>query len=310
LARSRRIAALAIIAGAAMIRRRALVLFWIVGCIASVCAREEEAAPEGDSTAHSPLRKLMDESLGWEELFADDQVPTPMQPRIVLRWTNNTRGSEDGMTVLYLWRGRPEAVCCVYPWENRLCHEFDSLSRGTLLAKEKGHVAWSPAGPGVRFELVKDTDAPAESRPARLRQMKSLAGQFASTMLGWRSDNADREELRLLPRPLYRYAGDLPAGILDGGVFAFVQGTDPESLLLLEAVETEKRSEWQFAFARRTSGELEGRHQGEVVWHVERHPSNDEVRSTHRVLEWPLDVEAALEPWVWQFSLARSAGDG
>ena len=32
-----------------------------------------------------------------------------------------------------------------------------------------------------------------------------LAEQFQSTMLGWKADNTDREELRLLSRPLFRY---------------------------------------------------------------------------------------------------------
>jgi hypothetical protein len=199
------------------------------------------------------------------------------------------------MTVLFLADGRPEAVCCVYPWEQTLAHEFDSLSRGTLLAKRDGVVVWNPEKPGLQFQTIPLADAPAEMPAARLRQMKKLASQFSSTMLGWRADSSDREVLRLLPQPLYRYDSKR-SDMLDGAVFAFVQGTDPESLLLLEAFKVGTGVEWQFAFARRTSGELEGRHEGNIVWHADRFPTSTDPRSTHRTLSRPLDPGVLDEP--------------
>ncbi len=266
-------------------------LLLVSGLLGSMAFGQDESKKDADvpaAKAPSPLRKLMDESLSWNELFADESSATPMTARVVMRWANNTRGSEDGMTVLYLHAGRPEAVCCMYPWSNQLAHEFDSLSRGKLIAKRDGAIVWTPEKPGVTFHAVPDADAPAETPAARLRQMKSLAAQFSSTMLGWKSDKSDREELRLLPQPLYRYDSKR-SDILDGAVFAFVQGTDPETLLLLEAFKSGDRIEWQFAFARRTSGELEGRHKGQIVWHADRFPENGNPKSTHRALNRPLD---------------------
>lgn len=268
----------------------ALVMFMLL--VAANVLAQETAAKSDDVTEKktvSPLRKLMDESLSWNELFVNERSATPMTAKVVLRWTNNTRGSEDGMTVLYFADGRPEAVCCFYPWEKSFIHEFDSMSRGTLLAKRDGVVVWNPEKPGVQFQSVPAADAPAEMPVARLRQMKTLASQFSSTMLGWRADKSDREELRLLPQPLYRYESKR-SDVLDGAVFAFVQGTDPESLLLLEAFKTGTGFEWQFAFVRRTSGELEGRHKDKVVWHADRFPASNDPRSTHRSLGRPLDA--------------------
>ncbi len=268
----------------------ALVMLTLIGAASGLA--QEAAKTSADTAAKktaSPLRKLMDESLAWDELFANERSATPMTAKVVLRWTNNTRGSEDGMTVLYLADGRPEAVCCVYPWEKSLIHEFDSLSRGTLLAKRDGVVVWSPEKIGVQFQSILAADAPAEMPVARLRQMKTLASQFSSTMLGWKANKSDREELRLLPQPLYRYDSKR-SDVLDGAVFAFVQGTDPESLLLLEAFKKGAGFEWQFAFVRRTSGELEARHKDTVVWHADRFPANNDPRSTHRSLGRPLDL--------------------
>ena len=247
-----------------------------------------QAATKPEPKVVSPLRKLMDESQTWTELFADERSATPMTSRVVMRWANNTRGSEDGMTVLLLSAGRPEAVYCAYPWMNNLLHEYDSLSRGSLIAKRDGVVVWSPEKPGVTFHAIPDADAPGETPALRLRQMKGFAAQFSSTMLGWKADKSDREELRLLPQPLYRYESTR-SDLLDGAVFGFVQGTDPETLLMLEAFKVGDRLGWQFAFARRTSGELEGRHKDKIVWHADRFPSNDNPLSTHRTLSRPLE---------------------
>jgi hypothetical protein len=52
-------------------------------------------------------------------------------------------------------------------------------------------------------------------------------------------------------------------------VFAFVQGTDPEAILMLEAVDPDGPPRWQFAFARATSSGLEARLDKPVVWAVD-----------------------------------------
>jgi hypothetical protein len=117
--------------------------------------------------------------------------------------------------------------------------------------------------------------------------MKTLAEEFESTLVGWKQDNTDREELRLLARPLYRYEPD-GGDVIDGAVFAFAMGTDPESLLLIEAVKRGAASQWQFAFARRTSGELEGRHRGKVVWKADRYPANRDPRQPHFGIPTPI----------------------
>jgi hypothetical protein len=273
-----------------MVRNSYFVLALLLGSSRFVTGADNEkaATPAPDVKEVSPLRKFMDDSLAWNELRPSQQSSTKMTAQVVMRWANNTRGSEDGMTVLYLADGCPEAVCCVYPWENDLHHEFDSLSRGSLIAKRNGNVVWSPTKRGVEFQPIPSADVPDDLAVARLRQMKTLASQFSSTMLGWRSDRSDREELRKLPQPLYRYDSSR-SNVLDGAVFAFVQGTDPETLLLIEAFKSTGHFEWQFAFVRRTSGELEGRHNDKVVWHANPYPANDDSNSIHRVLSSPIE---------------------
>ncbi len=238
----------------------------------------------------SPLRRLIEASLKSCEITSAENKK-PMTARVALRWTNNTRGSEDGATVLFLEDGIPHAVCSIYPWEQRLHLELDSVSRAGLLGQINGAAIWRPATAGVEYRPVPDEEAPGSSPAIRLRQMKALAGKFSSTMLGWKSDKSDREPLRLLPQPLYRYETTATGSCFDGAVFAFVQGTDPEALLLMEAVRKGNIERWEYAFVRQTSGELEGRFQDAIVWHQDPYPISDQPQGTHFTHTVPLPVD-------------------
>ena len=255
---------------------------WICLALGSPLAAEDKAA-EGKAVENkaakepSMLRELIDAVIDDVQVFADAEAKEPARALVVMRWANNARGSEDGTTVLYVHAGRPLAVACFYPWEGQLGHDFSATCRQRIVGRRDGIVIWQPQEPGVSFAEIPDAPPPEKSPAQRLRQMKALAEQFSSTMLGWKADSTDREELRLLPRPLYRYEPkDGP--LVDGAVFAFVMGTDPESLLLIEAVNQGDVAKWQYAFVRRTSGELEGRHRGKVVWQAERYPDTHDPR--------------------------------
>lgn len=243
----------------------------------SASAFAQEAAADGTPRT---LRELIDESVAWYQVFPSAESDEPAETLTALRWANNARGSEDGITLLFVHGGRPLAAACVYPWGPRLEHDFESLSRERIVARYDGQIIWQPQQPGVTFADIPEAPPPENSRPARLRQMKALAEQFQATLLGWKRDNTDREELRLLSRPLYRYdPKDGP--VIDGTVFAFVMGTDPEVLLLIEAVQNEGATKWQYAFARRTSGELEGRLRNQVVWKAPRFPTQNDPTRPH-----------------------------
>ncbi len=98
----------------------------------------------------------------------------------------------------------------------------------------------------------------------------------------------------MLPRPLYRYRIAQPGKLLDGSLIAFVSGTDPESILLIEAFRVGRKYQWQYAFVRRTSGALEGRFREKVVWTCKKYPPTKNPRSTHIVFSRPL--ESVLPP--------------
>src|SRR5579863_10287370 len=248
----------------------------------------DRPAPTGVAPEKSGLHRLLDESAGKYSVYAAADAPDPLKVRCALRWANTTRGSVDGATYIWTSRGRPIAAVCCYPWYDDICDNFQSLARVPIRAERDGKIAWQPKAAGVTFQKVPESPIPAGSATLRLRQMKDLARSFHVTLLGWAPGDPDREELRLMQQPVYRYECD-ERELLDGALFAFVQGTDHEALLMLEAVPNDSNKqefEWQFALARRTSGWLEARHADRVVWKAEKNPEWRDPTS-------PLDRRAA-----------------
>ena len=253
--------------------------------------------PEKQDPSEEPkrLNDLIEKSVAWYDLFPEADSTTPLAPQPVLRWRNVTRGQEgEAMMVVWPHHGRPVAMASIYPWNGKMIHEFDSLSReANVIARDKDRVIWSPKTAGVEFKEVPTAPRPAKTQIERLRQMKAMAERFKATMTGWQGDDKDREELRLLPRPLYRYdlkkIKDADPSLLDGGLFAYVQGTDPEVVLVLEAIGTAKEATWQYAFVRATSGGLEVKLENKVVWTAEKHAPSRNPTLPHfgmpRVLE-------------------------
>ncbi|MBI3862264.1 MAG: hypothetical protein HY290_10250 [Planctomycetia bacterium] len=98
--------------------------------------------------------------------------------------------------------------------------------------------------------------------------MRDLAGRF-SAVVHLPPDETTITELRLMSRPVYRYKQETPDA-LDGALFSFVEATDPEALLLLEARRGKAKGEfeWRYTLARVTSVRLIVRLDGKECWSV------------------------------------------
>ena len=83
----------------------------------------------------------------------------------------------------------------------------------------------------------------------------------------------------MLPTPIARY-GEPKAEVVDGAVFAFVIGTDPEAFLFLEARTGEHGPEWRYALAPMTVYALKGTYRGKAVWELpDRQPCWDPIQA-------------------------------
>lgn len=264
----------------------------LFGALTSGALAEE--SPEAEDRVHE-FRELARATAAEYQIRAGENGERKLVLREtpILQWSNPV-GMRKAKGDVFLWtdRGRPEVVLSIYEmtdpagssfYEDR---EFCSLARGSLVATAPDHDEWRPSQPGVSFKPIPGAAAPASSRAVRLRQMRRLAERFTADKTT--RDGVERE-LRLLPQPVYRYDGDHP-DLLDAAVFAFVEATDPEVLLLLEARPTEGGDEWQYAFARMTSVGLRGYDGGEKVWDALRFdsaPGEVDVQAPYAVFKAP-----------------------
>lgn len=273
------------------------VLLWCLAwsLILPGTAGAEPPGKEDPPEEPKKLNDVIEKSVNWYDVLPATDSTTVLPPQPVLRWRNVARGQEgEAMMVVWPHNGRPIAMASIYPWQGKMCHEFDSLSRGNkLIARDKDKVIWSPTTAGVEFKDMPAAPKPAKTPAERLRQMKAIAERFKAKMTGWQGDNADQEELRLLPRPLFRYdlanAKDSDPNLLDGALFAYVQGTDPEAVLVLEAIGTAEKADWQYAFVRATSGGLEVKLGTEVVWTAKKYPANRDPTLPHFTMQRNLE---------------------
>jgi hypothetical protein len=187
-----------------------------------------------------------------------------------LKWSDPAHSDVQGNLFLWTRDGRPQVVGCIYKWfapVAQMEHEFHSFAEEPLSATFHGKPVWKTGEAGVKFVDVPDASAPAANEAQRVLQLRQLAKEFSATAK-YRKDTNDTE-LRLLPQPIHRYA--VPQeGVLNGGLFAFVRGTDPELLLLIEARGKDvSTARWQFAATRMTAmAELKLGYQKKQVWQV------------------------------------------
>jgi hypothetical protein len=188
----------------------------------------------------------------------DENTTAELIREPLLRWSNPIRRASDGSVFLWVSSGRPVAALCIYPAQGDLDHEWQSLSEQPLRARFERGPDWTPTDPGVRFAPVAEAPPVAKSAVLRLSQMRALARRFTASVHKAPND----QELRLLTQPVYRYPEKTP-GVVDGAIFAFGQGTDPELLLLLEPRAAEaSEPAWHFALAPMSGNYLECRYNG------------------------------------------------
>ena len=171
--------------------------------------------------------------------------------------------------VLFCWQleDRPIAVASIYMYTKSpdlLNVEFQSLSRKSFSAKRAGKLLWEPKTAGLEFHKIKTDSHAKDSREQRL-VLRNIARTFAASATSLYDGSPT--ELRLLANPLFQYKTKQGAG----AIFSFVEGTDPEVLLLVEAIRQDSATVYRYAVARLSIRELSVRRSGKTVWTVAEH---------------------------------------
>jgi len=200
-------------------------------------------------------------------IYGGSRTPAAMARDPFYRWNDPTREFSDG--ALWFWRslGRPIGVVAIelYPQNNAFGTiwnlEFTSLSTGPIEVeggehfdtryadlyppRADGRLRWAPVKGGVEFRDIPDAPAPANTEAERLRQMRDMVKRF-SAREHYKSQDYT---LRLISHPIDRYA-DAASGLVDGAIFIYANGTNPEVLLMIEARRRREGSpSWSYAAA-------------------------------------------------------------
>lgn len=160
---------------------------------------------------------------------------------------------------------------------------FASLSEELISVRWPTRRTFTATKPGVTFQQIPMSDAPASNLRGRSVQLKALKERFSARL------NVDKEgkhgdETRTMAKPLFEYSdpvSKLPLGAIFG---MSATGTNPDLLLLIEARnDSEGKPRWECAYARMTSNSLRIRLDDAEIW------TEEDAQS------------AAYENWIYYF---------
>jgi hypothetical protein len=229
----------------------------LVFSISSVSAQDDPQAKPRLEMMQAAVVNLEPESSDFKSKVALKVASQPL-----LRYSDPTRGEEKITAVNVLldagvWRlgteGRPTALVTVEIYESPdgsrvLAYEFLSLTETKFSLKHNlKKIRWDPGRSGLTLKELPDAPKPAAMAAARLTQMRQLARRFAT------KERVKKESIdcRLMAQPIDRYKSE-PEKIVDGAIFAFANGTNPEIGVVVES----DGERWRYGVLRLTAAEV------------------------------------------------------
>ncbi len=252
----------------------------------------DEKADEAYRASQLNRMKSIAEKFEVEAALGAKPVMSKLMSNPLLKYNDSTRRNHE--STLWLWTERelPSALMAVEFYPNsprgpRWLFEIVSLSNSKIGVARGGDWKWQAKQPGVIRKPVPGDLTPAEKPALRLAQARQIRQRFAAHE---KEGTDGRLELRALSTPLYRYA-DEQTGVIDGAVFAFANGTNPEVLLLLEAQRdaATKQAVWTYGFAQMTGAEVYASLDDREVW-SQKEADPPAIRDSY-VNDWLKDEE-------------------
>src|SRR5579863_5841515 len=140
--------------------------------VALVAAPAAPPASEDDAASRESVRRVLDLARQYE--FSADRerkIKFDLQPKPLLTYSNPVRGDVHGSVFVWTRDSRPEVVGAFFDFrsESKLDSELHTLAGARISGWRDGKEFWNPTKPGVKFESVPGSQAPAATPVARLR---------------------------------------------------------------------------------------------------------------------------------------------
>jgi hypothetical protein len=239
----------------------------MAGCVAAA-ATHTAAQEEAGALAEQRLKEMRAriETITTAVRGQDRSTSAELRSEPVFRYSDNVRHFADASAWLWQASGRPVAFCKLERLAGAMGWQycFVSLSDQLITANWSDRLEWQARKAGIVWSPVPQAREPQATQSGRLSQMRLIARQFEGTITNVPSNRS--EKMRLLPTPLVRYASE-EDGVLDGALFGLTsKGTNPDALLLVEAVRSDGKDEWRYGFQGATGDRVEMRLADAVVW--------------------------------------------
>lgn len=224
------------------------------------------------------------------EKVGEQLRPAKLVGEPIFRYSDEQRFIRDATMWIWTAEGRPVSVMKLerYSFPDPKRHwlfNIGSASPNLLTVTWPFDREFESKKPGVSFQPLNDGPKIAETKPARLIQLKQLVRRFTATMTGGAADDA-KTEMRLLPTPLFRYSS-LPDQIADGALFGLsATGTNPDAMVAIQWRGEKESARWEFGITGLTNGGLQVRLDDKPVWSQPYLVSRGQV----------------FETWTWFFS--------
>jgi hypothetical protein len=241
-------------------------------------AKQPEIAPPTEKELAEKRMMFMKSALARYTVRVGERKEVAKVADPCLRWTNPIGTAPDGIVAVYAHNGgRPDALAQFFlNGQKKWVNEFTIIPESDVTIMRSDRVFWKPSEYVCKFTDVPRGPVPAAKPGLRLPQLRAIAADFS--VVDYFGQKETKENLRLLPQPVYRYAEE--GKILDGAVFVFVLGTDPECCVLVEAYQDDKGSRYRYAVAPMSIFKLEVRYKDDPVWSIERRSAaGDKSRS-------------------------------
>ena len=250
-------------------------------CSRSFC--DDEAKPKADEPvpvdaaaaakeAEAVQRKarvdfLVEAIKHFEVRVGEDRVESKLNPKPLLVWNNPVSGTRIGILAMFSRNDRPDVIAQFsFNSPTTVINEFHNFYGTDLEMKRGESTLWTPSTSSTKWNELPNADIGAETPQQRLIQMRRLAESFVvEDNFGW--DKKELNQLRLLPTPVYRY-GNPADEVVDGAVFVYALGTDPEAILILECVKKDEMRGWRYSVGPMSIYPITAKLGDEVVYEI------------------------------------------